>query len=476
MLVRTNQFKAVKCLKKKKERLSFYINSNDFWQKQLAQNWLPKVQDTSKRQLLQESLVRMQVKLIKRMPITEATRWYVRQIDANNRFSSLTSKLDAIYANVPGIYSYELLSPGSIFVQNGTILYCYLLTALTEAIIENACESGTIDQLRTDLGKCQRIFQDAALFDDNTLINFVIALPYVVQSDVLEWDKVCTLWVSLFVCASKDFSNRIISLLNDVEDEIDVPSGTTAQTLYNITDATREQIKATLKPHLRAEWAECATDTTITHLALVFARLIKKTYGTIIMDKSLTKDEVRQGTENLPTKLKIQIISALNTNDHALIEEYFADQNADHNVCLFGLYHLACQNTLWLETWLGEITLAAEIYMSPQRLEILSYYGHDSSKGDLNNAIEEFFNTLFALTDCESALTTLDLHQFEPVFDAFYTPTAPADPLHTEEQVTMQQIFHCLGLRLYEPKYPPEKQLKGHSRNAWLDSRLCQIL
>lgn len=305
------------------------------------------------------------------------------------------------------------------------ILYCRLLAALTDAIVENAYAQGSLNDLRHAMASCLDTLQDNA--PDRDIVTEVTSLGsrFIGPSDVLEREYLCMLWVSLYLCAPEVFSRHVIAYF----DTLDVPPDTwyhyTARVVYNISPAVREVIQSTLKPFLLPEWKKSqASVTTQKHMANLLHYFIRRTFdaaNAIPIDKL---DKIRDLILDFPSVFVQEFKKAFRTGNLAAIKQ-FCDLGEERTACLFGLYHLAGQDPSWTNTWIGVSFLSAALCQTPQCCTVQLLF--NSKEADEN-----------------------EFAHYSPAFALFNLPqasgTGPADP----EQARIQSLLRTFGLWFYD--------------------------
>ena len=101
------------------------------------------------------------------------------------------------------------------------------------------------------------------------------------------------------------------------------------------------------------------------------------------------------------------------------------DPGEDRIACLFGLYHLTCRNTIWMNSMIGILFLNIVLYQSPLRYTIQLEFNRAAAK--------------------ESKIG-----RFQPVFDLFDLPQDSDDESANPGKVAMQGFLHALGLQFYD--------------------------
>ncbi len=370
---------------------------------------------------VQDASQKMYDTLVANMPAGPSTSWYT--LIANVVVKIAQQNRPAVTLGLPAFIRLTMFSPAMKRGSEYLILFCRLITALSEAIVENACAQGTIDALDVMLTSCLNTLQA-----NGAGINYINATAelgarFIGPSDVLVRERMCTLWVALFLCASKEYSRYVIAAVDTFNEPFESCS---VQSIYEVQPKVRETIRNMLKPFLRPEWLEqpsCATTTK--HMANLLHYIIRRIYDVAnLMQGENATDHVTSIPHSVTSELK----RAFQTGKLSTILR-FTDPGEERTACLFGLYHLACQKFIWLDSWMGVTFLAAQLFHTPLRYTIQCLYTDKTADEALFSRIRPIFS-LFAPPQSSDS-------------------SAPSDP----EQVRMQQILHFFGLRFYDQAY-----------------------
>ncbi len=419
------------------------MDPNGFWPNQAVQEFLPNATEAESKHV-RESMVRMHEAVLKRVPINKATKWYAGQViapgsDQNGKNVPARAQRPLNTLRDPvGYFTYVYFSPSPQPNLAALALYGELLTGLSEAIVENACSRGKLENLIIALGKCRSILQSVDSDADLVAAATSFGTFFTVETDVLDWDRMSMLCAALYLCASEGYSRRVIGYCDLLCERSKSNSSIreTARIAYDVPPAVRAAIRDTLKPFLRPEWGDSSAGTATQRMAHTLDCLIKRLYDLDATKSTRSMQSHYDLLANQPLTMLTEATRTLVTGDVAKMKLYFSDAVGDNMVCLFGLYRLACRDTIWLDSWLGAFVLSATLYQTPQRL-----------------AIKLIHRTKDTPVDAAAWA------RVRTVFDAFTPPAGKGKAASANaETVSMQQYLHFLGLRLYDPEKVARKR------------------